>query len=90
MANINDLRRYAGVLPDGDTTTLAACMAAAEIYLQNAGVGAERMQDDPLYDIAVYMLATHFFDQRGLVDTSTGKAAEIPYGVTVLINQLRF
>lgn len=84
MPNIDDLRRYAVLDPDGDETTLRLCMDAAINWYANAGVppGTE----NPLYDLGVYMLAVHYYDNRGVL---ADKSAEVPLGVMSIMHQLR-
>lgn len=86
MLNIEDLKRYAVVDPTSDDCVLKSCMAAAVRYFANAGV-SEPEEDDPLYDMGVYMLATHYYDHRGVMDEN---AAPIPFGVNSIINQLKY
>ena len=85
MPDINTLARYAAANSSTDTELLSRCMEAAQTWLQNAGVA--RRTDDQLYDLAVYMLATHYFDNRGVA--AEGSTAEIPMGVMSIMHQLR-
>ena len=84
MPNINDLKRYAVVDPGEDDHELEACMAAAIRYFENAGV-PEPYQEDPLYDLGIYMLSVHYYDNRGALGDKT---AELPFGVGSIIRQL--
>lgn len=84
MPNIDDLKRYAVVDPNEDSRVLEGCMAAAIQYFENAGVPAPA-QNSPLYDIGIYQLAVHYYDNRGAV----GDRAELlPFGVGSIIRQL--
>lgn len=85
MPNIQTLARVAAANADTDGAVLALCMEAAQRWLENAG--AARRTDDELYDWAVYMLATHYYDNRGVM--ADGSAAEIPMGVMTIMHQLR-
>lgn len=85
MLNINDLKRYAVVDPSDDDHELETCMAAAIRYFENAGV-PEPYQEDPLYDLGIYMLSTHYYDNRGVLGDKTD---ELPFGVGSIILQLR-
>lgn len=85
MPKIDTLRRYVAATPDTDDELLADCMEAAQVWLENAGVA--RMEDNRLYDMAVYQLATHFFDNRGVV--AEGGVNEVPLGVFSIMHQLR-
>ncbi|MEG1891363.1 MAG: head-tail connector protein [Clostridia bacterium] len=84
------LRRYAGLSPDGDAQTLELCMHAAKIWFANAGV-REFMEGNALYNLGVYMLATHYYDNRGVLDSSGALRTDIPlpFGVLSIMHQLR-
>lgn len=84
MPNIDDLRRYAVVDPAEDSRDLEMCMAAAQRYFANSGVPVPE-NEDPLYDLGIYMLAVHYYDNRGGVGDKT---AELPFGVCSIIRQL--
>lgn len=85
MPNISDLKRYAVVDSSEDDFVLEKCMAAAERYLVNAGVPVPT-GEDPLYDLCVYQLAVHYYDNRG---AAQDKAEQLPFGVGSIIHQLR-
>lgn len=85
MPNLQHLMRYANVTQDTDTGLLGDCMEAAQVWLENAGVA--RMTDNRLYDMAVYMLATHYYDNRGVV--AENGTDHVPLGVFSIMHQLR-
>lgn len=85
MPNISDLKRYAVVDSSEDDFVLEKCMAAAERYLFNAGVPAPT-EENPLYDLCVYQLAVHYYDNRG---AAGDKVEQLPFGVGSIIHQLR-
>lgn len=85
MPNIDDLRRYAVVDPEEDPRVLEGCMAAAIRYFQGAGVPTPE-NDDPLYDMGIYQLATHYYDNRGAAGDNL---ALLPFAVNSIINQLK-
>ncbi len=85
MPSISDLKRYAVVDSSEDDFVLEKCMAAAERYLVNAGVPVPT-EENPLYDLCVYQLAVHYYDNRGALGD---KAEQLPFGVTSIIHQLR-
>ncbi len=89
--NIDDLKRYAGLGPDGDAATLALCMRAAVKWYENAGVTAPIAEENPLYNLGVYMLAVHYFDNRGVMDSSGTLRGDnnLPFGVMSIMHQLR-
>lgn len=85
MPNLDTLARYANATTDTDKELLADCMEAAQVWFENAGV--KRLEDNKLYDLGVYQLATHYFDNRGVV--AEGSTAEIPHGIFPIMHQLR-
>ena len=87
MPNIEELRRYAVLDQGGDMMMLQACMDAAIAWFGNAGVKPPE-EANRLYDIGVYMLATHYFDNRGVAPEG-GKSGELPFGVFSIMHQLR-
>lgn len=87
MPNMEELRRYAVVDPTEDGLVLEKCLAAAMRYFENAGVPPPQTgKEDPLYDLGVYQLATHYYDNRGVSDD---QQSPMPYGVNAIIHQLR-
>lgn len=60
-------------------------MGAAKRYLANADVPE---QDDPLYDLGCYMLAMHWYDNRGVVAIGSVQG-EILHGIQAIIHQLK-
>lgn len=85
MPEIRTLMRYAAANPDTDRGLMEVCMEAAMQWLENAGV--TRREDNALYDMGVYMLATHYFDNRGVVSENSNQ--QIPLGVFSIMHQLR-
>ena len=82
MADLAGLRTYAveGDLTDAD---YQLALDAAKGYLANGGV-TER-EDDALYDLGVYRLATYYLDNRA----PGGDVSHVPYGIQGIILQLR-
>lgn len=85
MPDLNGLKRYAVASTDTDEVTLQLCMDAAVKWFENAGV--PHLPDNPLYDLGVYQLATHYFDNRGVI--AEGSAAQLPLGIFAIMHQLR-
>lgn len=85
MPSIDELKRYAVLDPDGDVETLKICMEAAEEWFANAGVPRPK-ETTRLYDLGVYMLAVHYFDNRGAIGNTD---AQLPFGVFSIMHQLR-
>lgn len=62
------------------------CLNAAKEYYLTAGV---KERDSELYDQAVYMLAMHWYDNRG-VDVIGQVRGEMSHGVQSIIHQLAY
>ena len=62
------------------------CLYSAKQWLQNAGVSGGANQE--LYTLAVYMLAAHWYDHRGVAEAGVS-LQDIPLGVVSIIHQLR-
>lgn len=86
MPDINTCMRYMSANPSTDQTLAQALMDASVMWLANAGV--EPRTNDALYDLAVYMLTTHYFDNRGVI-ADTNAPQQIPMGVMSIMHQLR-
>lgn len=85
MPNIEELRRYSRETPDTTDEELTMYMEAAQIWYENAGVA--RLAGNRLYDLAVYMLASHWLDNKGVIaDAGT---EHTPLGVFSIMHQLR-
>lgn len=84
MADIEGFRAHAVV--DGDQTDdeLELYLNAAIGYLDHSGV-TER-EDDALYDLACYQVATHYLERKGMVGDPPGAD---PFGVQGIIHQLK-
>ncbi len=85
MPKLEELKRYAVLDPGGDEQLLKMCMEAAQTWFEGAGV-PEPAEPNRLYDLGVYMLAVHYFDNRGVIG---GKDSELPMGVWSIMHQLR-
>ena len=87
MADIKGLKSYLRFMPEDDVDLeLIAFFDAAENYVVNAGVPAHHASG--LYDILVYMVAGHWYENRG-VTTDAYRITNLPMGAVSLINQLR-
>jgi len=81
---IDGLKGFAATDPNVADTTLQLCMDAAICWLNAAGV--KPRDSDASYDLAVYRLATHYYDTRG--NQEAGKD-DVPPTVMSLMHQLR-
>lgn len=92
MPDMEKLKRYAIVTDEAEAQMLQMCMDAAQEWYKNAGVDAP--PDDAasaLYDLGVYMLALHYYDNRGRGSGSFARqdVTELPQGVFSILHQLR-
>lgn len=85
MPSVEGLCRY-GLIESGHDETARLCLAAAEQYYADSGV-PESAHDNPQYELAVYMLALHYYDHRGAI---TDAHAELPHGVMAMVHHLRY
>ena len=88
MANVQGMMSY-GYFADAefDRETAQLCLDAAKRYLRNADV-REPVEEDPLYDLGVYMLAMHWYDHRGVAEVGS-VSGEIQHGIQAIIHQLK-
>ena len=84
MANLNGLRGYAVIGAEESDTELNLYLEAAMAYAANAGV-PEPDDDDALYDLLVYRIATFYHDHKAFPEQ--GKDADY-VGVNGMILQL--
>ena len=78
------VKAYMRVDGEEDDAVIAALYAAAEQYLDNAGI--RRSEDDgSLYDLCLWSLTLHYYDHRDAV----GAEAGIPTGLRPILNQLK-
>lgn len=86
MADVPGLMKQYGYFDDGAFQPEVAQMAldAAKEYLRIADV-REPEQPSSLYDLACYMLAAHWYDNRGVVAIGTTPQGEIAKGLQAVI-----
>ena len=84
-------RRYMHVDLTGDDTEdaaenalIGALIAAAKTYLSGAGV-TEPEETDDLYNLAVWSLTLHYYDNRNDV----GSESPLPVGLRPILTQLK-
>lgn len=63
------------------------CVTAAKQYLASVDV-PEPQEESPLYDLCCYMLASHWYQNRGAASMGQEQKS-IPFGVQVIIPQLQ-
>ncbi len=78
------VKLYMRVDEDADDKVIKAALAAAKVYLTNAGITPD---DDTLdlYNLALWSLTLHYYDHRDAV----GNEAAFPVGLRPIINQLK-
>lgn len=86
MPDIIGLRLYSHASPATNDEELTLYLEAAKTWLLNAGVPI--LDGNALYTLAVYMLATHWMDNKGVVAESNN-ATHTPLGVLSIMHQLR-
>lgn len=85
MVTLDDFCSYARIDVQDDSATLEALIASSEQYVIGATGKARPPTGDKLYDIAVMMLAAHWYDNR----TPTGSdTREIPYTLTLRLHHI--
>lgn len=84
MANLDLVRRFAGVSSDADAAILTMCANAAEAWYESAGVSCA-LSGQPLYDFWVANLAAWMFDNRG----ASGDQQNMPPYILGSLHQLR-
>lgn len=85
MVTLENFCTYARIDVQNDVATLEALITSSEQYIVGATGKARPPTGGELYDIAVMMLAAHWYDNR----TPTGNdTTEIPYTLTLLLNHI--
>lgn len=85
MVTLENFCTYARIDVQDDAATLEALITSSEQYIVGATGKARPPTGGELYDIAVMMLAAHWYDNR----TPTGSdTTEIPYTLTLLLNHI--
>ena len=85
MVSLDGFMGYAVIAGDTSGQECKLCLEAAQAWCANAGV-SEPEEDNPLYDLLVYRLATYYHDHRGFPEN--GRDAEF-IGITGMVLQLR-
>lgn len=85
MVTLENFCNYSRIDVQDDAATLEALITSSEQYIVGATGKARPPTGGELYDIAVMMLAAHWYDNR----TPTGSdTTEIPYTLTLLLNHI--
>ena len=86
-ATVDGLCKAYGYGSDADWQpgVAAMCLDAAKEYLANAGV--KERKSSTLYDLAVYMLTMHWYENRGVMIVGQVRG-EILNGINAIIHQL--
>jgi len=80
---LDEVKNYIRVDYDEDDENITTFILSAETFLKSHGV--QKDYDNELYKIAIFMLVSIWYDNRGLAEQG---AREIPFGVTRIIRQL--
>ena len=78
------VKAYMRVDGDDDDAVILALLAAAKVYLINAGIRRPETGDD-LYNLALWSLTLHYYDHRDAV----GDEASFPTGLRPILTQLK-
>lgn len=81
--DLNDIKLYLRVDHDEEDDLLLSLQRASENYLYNAG--CIKNYDNDLYRLAIKLLISHWYDNRGLI----GSTDLINYSLESIIYQLR-
>lgn len=97
---LNDLKEYLRIDGDEENSSLSSFLQATILYLENSGVSQPsnyylKVGDVDVYAehrLAVHMLATHFYENRNVINPTSIKVAQIPipFGLQSLILQLKW
>ncbi|MDT2438316.1 head-tail connector protein [Enterococcus avium] len=82
---LSELKNYLRIDHDLDDALIETLQDVAEKYIY--GAIEVTATDDERFDYAVTLLVSHWYENR--IATSEKAFAEIPFGVTALIHQLR-
>ena len=86
MADIDGLIAYGIVDGDVNLDVLELCLNAAKRWFKGAGV-PEPNEDDALYDLGVYQLATFYYERRS--PDGINFTAPPPFGIQGIVLQLK-
>ncbi len=80
---LDEVKNYIRVDYDYDDEEIRMFILSAETFLKSHGV--KKDYENELYKIAIFMLVSIWYDNRGLQEQGL---REIPFGVTRIIRQL--
>lgn len=84
QAELAAVKRYMRIEGTDEDSVIKPLLAAAKLYLKNAGVEAPTADAD-LYNLAVWSLTNHYYDHRDDVGSEPG----IPQGLRPILTQLK-
>lgn len=83
--DLESVKGYCRIDGDEENELLLSLVDAAKDYLDAAGV-SEPEEDNPLYLLAVKAMVLHFYDHRGMTEST--KPSDIP-GIRNAVTQLK-
>lgn len=96
---LKELKEYLRIDGDEENSSLNLFIHSAILTLDKAGVKQPRdpfektdgVDTHALYRLAVYMLSTHYYENRTVITPTTIRVAQIPvlYGLEMIILQLK-
>lgn len=100
MTLLEELKEYLRIDGDDENRSLSTFISTAQLVLKNAGVKQpkdyyQKVNGEDVFAqhrLAIMMLATHFYENRIVVNPTTIKVAQIPipYGLQSIILQLKW
>lgn len=97
---LEELKEYLRIDGDDEYSSLSMFLQSSIAYLENAGVKQPKdyylekngTEIFALHRLAIMMLATHFYENRIAITSTTIKVAQIPipYGLQSIILQLKW
>ena len=84
--NLEDCKRFCGVIGSDDDVVMQLCMESAQEYITASGV-PETASGSSAYVLCLYRLAAHYFDNRSAIGDSVERP--VPPGVVSAIMQLK-
>lgn len=81
MVSLRGFLSYARIPPDsetGENETAELCLSAAVEHAREAGIPTEKLDTagNAKYELYIYALALHYFDNRGFLSSTQAYAAD--------------
>lgn len=73
--SLTGFKSYARIMPDDTDETAELCLAAAQQHAHDAGI-PDSLNGDAKYNLYIYALALHYYDNRGFTPSSQAFAVD--------------